>query len=391
MRIMAIKWQEWTIVHVSLFVTFILSALTCNVINIAIFIVIKPLNVELYRRIAGLLNWTINSQLMVLGTHYSGSELNMYADPEVAKDLGNYHAIFLMNHHYEVDWLFSWVVADCYGCLANGKVIAKKMLKYVPTIGVSWALNDFIFLDRDWEKDKETLTNCMQVLASYKQPFWLLLFPEGTRLSQEKLEQGQKFSQSRGLPVFKHQLYPRTKGFARIMETLDTDKVKYVYDITIMFNTNKGAWPSITNLLMGRKMVADCYVRRFETCSIPRDPEAASKFLVDVCLEKDLLIESYKKSDLLSFTSHLPEDKRALFRAYEPFQMGQRWLPFFTSFALNVLITVPIVGKLGAMAVSGSMAQLGAATLIVAGSFFMLKKFIGITKMDAGVGSKKKK
>ena len=52
--------------------------------------------------------------------------------------------------------------------LTRGKVIAKKMLKYVPTVGVSWALNDYIFLERNWEKDKTILTEGMDVLASYR-------------------------------------------------------------------------------------------------------------------------------------------------------------------------------------------------------------------------------
>jgi len=379
-----IKWQEWTIVHVSMFVTFILSALICNVINIGIYLVVKPLNLHLYRRMAGFLNWTINAQLMCLGTHYSGSVMNIYADPGVMKEIGNHHGIFLMNHHYEIDWLFAWIVADGYGCLANGKVIAKKMLKYVPTIGISWALNDMIFLDRNWEKDKQNLTDSMEVLASYKDPFWLLLFPEGTRLSQDKLEKGQAFSKERNLPVLKHQLYPRTKGFARIMEKLDTSKVKHVYDITIMFNTKKGAWPTITNLLMGRPMVSDCYIRRYDTTDIPSDPEAASEFLINACVEKDALIESYKESGMQDFTSHLAENLRGgqVFPEFKPFVMHKRWLPVISTFVLNVIISVPIVAKLGAMATSGSIAQLATATLIVVGSFFVLKMFIGLTKME---------
>ena len=67
--------------------------------------------------------------MLVLGTHYSGSEVNVYADPEVFQDFGSHHGIFLVNHHYEVDWLITWVVADACNQLARGKVIAKKMLK----------------------------------------------------------------------------------------------------------------------------------------------------------------------------------------------------------------------------------------------------------------------
>ena len=51
---------------------------------------------------------------MLLGTHYSGSEVNVWADPEILSDVGKHHGIFLVNHHYEVDWLFTWVVADAH-------------------------------------------------------------------------------------------------------------------------------------------------------------------------------------------------------------------------------------------------------------------------------------
>ena len=260
--IMPVHWQEWTVVHMSLFVTFLVSSLTCNAIHILAYFIVKPYNLELFRTISSGLCWTINAQVgkltvlnpdcvrshfvevthikkiriktacsdikpvinqslqvMQLGTYYSGSEVNLYADDEVRQEMGKHHAIFLLNHHYEVDWLFAWICADAYNCLGNGKVIAKKMLKYVPTIGISWALNDTIFLDRNWEKDKHTLTESMNVLASYTRPFWLLLYPEGTRLSQAKLEAAQAFSKSRSLPVLQHQLFPRTKGSFKLTRT----------------------------------------------------------------------------------------------------------------------------------------------------------------------------
>ena len=54
------------------------------------------------------------------------------------------------------------------------------------------------------------------------------------------------------------------------METLDRDRVKYVYDVTMMMNTSKGAQGRITDALMGRRMVADLYIRRFHTSDIPK-------------------------------------------------------------------------------------------------------------------------
>jgi lysophosphatidic acid acyltransferase/lysophosphatidylinositol acyltransferase len=98
--------------------------------------------------------------------------------------------------------------------LGNGRVLAKKMLTYVPTIGWAWALSDFIFLERNWDKDKDTLTNGMAELASYPSSVWLLLFAEGTRLSPEKLELSQKFAKERNLHVLKQFQFFWTKSSA---------------------------------------------------------------------------------------------------------------------------------------------------------------------------------
>jgi lysophosphatidic acid acyltransferase/lysophosphatidylinositol acyltransferase len=42
-------------------------------------------------------------------------------------------------------------------------------------------------------------------------PFWLALFVEGTRFTQSKLIAAQEFATSRGMPVPKNVLVPRTK------------------------------------------------------------------------------------------------------------------------------------------------------------------------------------
>lgn len=42
-------------------------------------------------------------------------------------------------------------------------------------------------------------------------PFWLALFVEGTRFTQTKLLAAQEFAVSRGMPLPKNVLIPRTK------------------------------------------------------------------------------------------------------------------------------------------------------------------------------------
>lgn len=48
-------------------------------------------------------------------------------------------------------------------------------------------------------------------LEDFPMPFWLALFVEGTRFSQPKLAAAQHYAASRGLPIPKNVLIPRTK------------------------------------------------------------------------------------------------------------------------------------------------------------------------------------
>ena len=48
----------------------------------------------------------------------------------------------------------------------------------------------------------------------------LCLFAEGTRFTPEKHKISVEFAESRGLPVLKHHLFPRTKGFCFILKNM---------------------------------------------------------------------------------------------------------------------------------------------------------------------------
>ena len=109
-----------------------------------------------------------------------------------------------MNHHFELDWMCGWMVADRFGVLGNARVFVKKMLKYVPIVGWAWNFSDVAFLERNWEKDQDIMTQSVQALSDYPDPVWLLIFAEGTRLSPEKLEASRDFARSRGLPILRH-------------------------------------------------------------------------------------------------------------------------------------------------------------------------------------------
>ncbi|XP_011385199.1 1-acyl-sn-glycerol-3-phosphate acyltransferase gamma-like [Pteropus vampyrus] len=85
-----------------------------------------------------------------------------------------------------------------------------------------------------------------------------LLYCEGTRFTEQKHRVSMEVAVSKGLPVLKYHLLPRTKGFTTAVQCL-RGTVAAVYDVTLNFRGNKN--PSLLGILYGKKYEADMCVR----------------------------------------------------------------------------------------------------------------------------------
>lgn len=113
----------------------------------------------------------------------------------------------------------------------------------------------------------------------------LLLFPEGTRFTQEKCEASHKFAKEKGLPILKHHLTPRTKGFTASIPHLK-GKVDVIYDIQLAFNPKAAVKPTMTNLLRGEKVEGHFYMRRIPLNEVPEGEKAATAWLHELYQRK---------------------------------------------------------------------------------------------------------
>lgn len=175
--------------------------------------------------------------MVAVGEWWSGSKLIVYISKEDMKMSGTEHVLLVMNHTYEVDWLFGWMYCEKVGVLGNCKAFAKKAISYIPTIGWSWKFAEFVFLERSFDKDKEIIKNQLNEIFDYPSPIWLLLNAEGTRFTPTKHEASVKFAQDRGMPVLKHHLIPRTKGFTAGLQVLKA-KCPAIMDVQLAFDKN---------------------------------------------------------------------------------------------------------------------------------------------------------
>lgn len=91
----------------------------------------------------------------------------------------------------------------------------------------------FIFLKRKWESDKETLNKSLKRISLYKSDdhVCILVFPEGTIIHPNTIENSLDFAKKEGLKPFERVLIPRTTGLSFLLENYNN--VSAVYDVTM--------------------------------------------------------------------------------------------------------------------------------------------------------------
>jgi len=162
------KWKSFTLLPLIFCLTFLVVGLLVNVVQLLLYCTLPT---HTFRRINYYLMYCIYGYLLFLGDWWSGSNLKVFAEEELARQLeteskGAEHGLILMNHHTELDWIYSWMGADRLGVLGNCRVFAKESLKYAPIIGWAWALSDTIFLKRNWDEDRSSSSRHLNITSS---------------------------------------------------------------------------------------------------------------------------------------------------------------------------------------------------------------------------------
>ena len=287
-------------------VSWLLSSFLMNILQLIIFITIKPIHRQLYRKLNYYLTYSTWSQVVAVAENFSNFKLRMYfKDQQSFDQMGKQHTIAISNHAFEVDWIFLWMVVDKFYFLAGARAFVKQVIKFFPVIGWSFYFNEFIFLARDWNKDSKSLGRQLDTLAEYPHPLMLLLFCEGTRLTPEKYAASLEFAKERNIDHFKHHLVPRPKGFvyciSHIKEKLLTS-IPAIYNVQVAFSSslNQEVEPNVSSLMYGQQLIGDVYLERIPIESIaqnePGDSDIAlGNFLTSLYHEKDELMDYHAK------------------------------------------------------------------------------------------------
>ena len=199
------------------------------------------------------------------------------------------NALLIANHQQMPDIPAIMKFCKTKDRLGDMKYFVKKQLKWVPGMGWGMQFLDCLFIDRDWASDREKIHRTFDRLVTGKVPVHLVSFVEGTRFTLPKLEAAQTYAGEHGLPVPRHTLVPRSKGFTASVEGLRSH-ITAIYDLTISYEVGV---PSLWQYLKGLVKRIHVHVRRFPIEELPHSADDLRLWILARWDEKNELLDHY--------------------------------------------------------------------------------------------------
>jgi len=271
-------------------------------------ILVFPFSIRLYRRYADFLAKYWFKLCVFMLEDYFGIKM-IFAGDLPLPSKGEV-AVMISNHRTRLDWMFLWSFIAEWGSLEHEKIILKRSLKSSP--GFGWAMQKFcfLFLDRKWEQDIKQIESILNYFIVEKYPLQLLLFPEGTDLSEENRQKNKEYTTQHGLKTYDHLLYPRTRGWQHTMSVLG-DSVDAVYDITIGY---PDLVPQTEKALMNATLPKEIHfhVKRYDVKNLPKGEKELADWLIERWNDKETLLDHFYITK--KFPNIKQPSKRNIFR-----------------------------------------------------------------------------
>ncbi|CAL8080569.1 unnamed protein product [Orchesella dallaii] len=251
-------------------------------------------------------------------------------------------AILIMNHRNRLDWFFLWAALlhaskpPAHRC----KFVLKSDVRIIPGIGWGLQMAGYLFIHRNWEKDRILLKRSLDYFKAIKTKYQILIFPEGTNISENTKAKSHSFADKNGLQRYEHVLHPRTTGFTFLAEYMKSNsQLDAVYDITVGYP--KTLPSSETDLLLGNiPEEVHFHIKRFPAKELPSEEAPIKKWCEERWEAKeDALTKFYKPQTDRKFSQDYKCDRpwNAMYFAlvaWTVFTMYTIYLTFTSSIAL---------------------------------------------------------
>lgn len=225
-------------------------------------------------------------------------EIILYGDVEDLKR-SQENVILLFNHQSTADWLIADMLGARQGSLGRIRYILKDGLKYFPLYGFYFRQHSSIYIDKSGQFNENRTSHHFQQLVNYKVPFWIVLFPEGTRYREDTHKKSIEYAKMHGLPIFDNVLIPRSRAFQIALKELSSP-IDAIYDITLGYsnsydNEKRKRIPpaSLSEFLRGDCKKLHIYIKRIPIDTIPKEPELLKTWLINLYSSKDQLMNKF--------------------------------------------------------------------------------------------------
>ncbi|KAL5119104.1 hypothetical protein ACEQ8H_003028 [Pleosporales sp. CAS-2024a] len=253
--------------------------------------------------------WWAPVKMRVSGDESVRGQFRKTADGRLECDFPE-RMVLISNHQIYTDWVYLWWIAYTSSMHGHLYIILKESIKYIPLLGTGMMFYGFIFLSRKWATDKERFRYRLKKLSSSHSgslsgtsgldPMWLLIFPEGTNLSDNGRVASKNWADKNKMPDLRHTLLPRSTGLHFSLQELH-GTVEYLYDCTLAYEGvpvgqyGQDLFTLRSTYFQGRAPKSvNMYWRRFRIADMPLDDEEAfSRWVLARWREKDDLLQYY--------------------------------------------------------------------------------------------------
>lgn len=193
------------------------------------------------------------------------------------------NAIVLGNHQSYIDVPVLWMWASPLKTIGWMKWFVKDEFKFVPGLGWGLKFVQGIFVKRNWSRDADSIKETFKILMGADIPFWITIFPEGTRMKAKKYSASQLYSKRRGSTVFQHVLFPRPKGVWASIQGVKS-KLSAVYDFSIAFPCEP---PTVFEYFCKGHYTVKLDIKRFPIAELPTTEREFNQWMQDRFEAKD--------------------------------------------------------------------------------------------------------
>uniref|UniRef100_A0AC34QWC0 Phospholipid/glycerol acyltransferase domain-containing protein n=1 Tax=Panagrolaimus sp. JU765 TaxID=591449 RepID=A0AC34QWC0_9BILA len=270
-------------------------------------------------------------------------EIHLYGDVAELKHRKE-SVVVISNHQSNVDWAVINMLAARQspdGFEYGLRFVVKYAIHFVPLFGWYIFQHGYIYVRRFGAFVPDPVLRQFEHLRTLGEPFWLHIFPEGTRFTHKKpsiIANSKAHAKKAGLPVPEFTLVPRMGAVTLTMKEL-RPVLDAVYDVTIAYGQTRlpkrvGLAPNMFEFVSGLpdgKQV-HIHIKRFPISEIPSEKEAVKHWLQNRFVAKDELMRQFYETGCFPEVYEKRAAKTSFCRTIVPFLAftGGLVLPIFS-------------------------------------------------------------